>query len=77
MEQVLIRLQMIINRCVKVKEGRSTAGNGGAFFMTWVPRDLPTKMFLHFCGAQTSRGMTKEEYNLGPGVKHRDDKGRI
>ena len=39
MEQVLIRLQMIINRYVKVKEGRSTAGNGGAFFITWVPRD--------------------------------------
>ena len=37
MEQVLIRLQMIINRYVKVKEGRSTAGNGGAFFITWVP----------------------------------------
>ena len=48
MEQVLIRLQMIINRYVKVKEGRSTAENGGAFF-----------------------------YNLGPGVKHRDDKGRV
>jgi len=27
--------------------------------MTWGPWDLPTKMFLHFCGAQTSRGMTK------------------
>ena len=29
--------------------------------MTWVPRDLPTKMFLHFCGAQTSHGMTEED----------------
>ncbi len=27
---------------------------------TWVPRDLPTKMFLHFCGTQTSHGMTKD-----------------
>ena len=60
MEQVLIRLQTIINRCVKVKEGRSTAGNGGAFFITWGGVEIAHKNVLTFL--------------RGPN-KHRDDKG--